>query len=75
VIMFVVFVRLTVSLGAVAFALFGGLFWLVLGETNRATGLALFALFVAWMVRPDAEEMAAFHEFQKQRAERLNIKL
>lgn len=74
-IMFFVFVRMLITLAAVFVAIGGGLICYAIGDTRRATGLVIFCAFVAWMAKPDAEELAAFAEFQKQRAARHGIKL
>ena len=74
-IMALVLLRIVVQLlaGLVAFA--GGLILCGLGRGQDALGLVMTCGLVAWMAAPDAEERAAFDEFQRERLARFGIEI
>jgi len=74
-IMFVVFVRVLAFLLASLVAFAGGLILVGIDKGDKAAALFIVCALVAWIVRPDPEQMAAFDEFQKQRLKKYGIEI
>lgn len=74
-IMALILARILVQLVAALVAFAGGLILVGIGHGSQALGLVATCALVAWMAAPDAEELAAFNEFQKQRLEKYGIEI
>jgi hypothetical protein len=74
-IMALILARVLVVLLAALVAFVGGLILCGTGHGSQALGLVATCGLIAWMAHPDAEEMAAFDAFQKQRLEKYGIEI
>jgi len=66
-IMAFVFVRMLIVLACAVVMLVGVPALLLMGDTRRAISLGMGCALFIWMAAPDADDRAAFVEFQAQR--------
>jgi hypothetical protein len=74
--MALILARIVVQLVAALVAFAGGLILCGIdADMHRAAGLVATCALIAWMAAPDAEERAAFDEFQRARLAKYGIEI
>jgi hypothetical protein len=67
-IMIMTLIRVLVDLACMLWAIFGGLFYYITGDTRHAVTTVLMSAIIAFVVRPNNVDLANYKEWQKKRS-------